>query len=138
MKKLGIYIFVISVFVFIGFQLSEAAKDDYYRTYEIIGITENGLTLQDSKGNTVEIDKNPKDYKVGYIVRYDKIRNRLRKNSWQKYKVTAVTRDAVTLQHKTGDTLSVDGYYIGKYNVGDQVRYNYDKNKLKAAEESDK
>ena len=96
------------------------------------------MTLQDSKGNTVEIDKNPKDYKVGYIVRYDKIRNRLRKNSWQKYKVTAVTRDAVTLQHKTGDTLSVDGYYIGKYNVGDQVRYNYDKNKLKAAEESDK
>ena len=106
MKKLGIYIFVISVFIFIGFQLSEATKDDYYRTYEIIGITENGLTLQDSKGNTVEIDKNPKDYKVGYIVRYDKIRNRLRKNSWQEYKVTAVTRHAVALKHKTGDTLS--------------------------------
>ena len=138
MKKLGIYIFVISVFVFIGFQSSNAAKDDYYRTYEIIEITENGLTLQDSKGNTIEIDKDPKDYKVGYIVRYDKIRNRLRKNIWQKYKVTAMTRDTVTLQHKTGDTLTVDGYYTGKYNVGDQVRYNSDRNKLKADKESAK
>ena len=118
--------------------MSGASNKDYYRTYEIIEITENGLILQDSSGNTIEIDKDPKNYKVGYIVRYDKIRKRLRGNKWQEYTVTAVTRNTVTLQHKTGETLSVDGYYSGKYNVGDQVRYNSARNELKAAKESNK
>ena len=94
--------------------------------------------LEDSKGNIIEIDRDPTAYKVGYIVRYDKIRNRLRKNPWQKYTVSAVSRGTISLQHKGGETLSVDGYYTGKYNIGDQVRYNSVKNKLKAAEESDK
>ena len=138
MRKLGIFVFIILIFILTGFQMSGASNQDYYRTYEIIEITENGLTLQDSSGNTIEIDKDPKDYKVGYFVRYDKIRNRLRRNQWQEYTVTVVSSNTVTLQHKSGETFSVDGYYRGKYNVGDQVRYNSARNELKAAKESNK
>ena len=138
MRKLGIFVFIIFISILTGFQMSGASNKDYYRTYEIIEITENGLILQDSTGNTIEIDKDPKNYKVGYIVRYDKIRNRLRGNQWQEYTVTAVFSNTVSLQHKSGETLSVDGYYSGKYNVGDQVRYNSARKELKAAKESNK
>lgn len=138
MRKPGIFVFIILIFILAGFQMSGASTQDYYRTYVIVEITENGLTLQDSQGNTIEIDKDPKDYKVGYLVRYDKIRNRLRGNQWQEYTVTAVSGNTVSLQHKNGETLSVDGYYGGKYNIGDQVRYNSARNELKAAKESNK
>jgi hypothetical protein len=130
MKKLGILVLIISIAILMGFQHSHATKKDYYRTYEIIGITENGLTLQDSGGNTIDIDKDPKDYKVGYNVRYDKIRKRLRGYRWQDYEVTAVYGERITLQHKSGDTLTVGKNYADNFKVGDQVRYDSVDDKL--------
>ena len=130
MKKLEIFVFVISLVIFIGYQDSDAKGENFYRTYEIIGMTENSLTLQDSYDNVIEVNKDPKDYKVGYKVRYDKIRKRLRAYRWQDYEVVAISGDKITLQHKTGDTLTVGKYYADKYNIGDQVRYDSVDNKL--------
>ena len=130
MKKQGIFVLIISITILLGFQLSDATKKDYYMTYEIIGITENGLTLQDNGGNIIDIYKDPKDYKVGYNVRYDKIRKRLRGYRWQDYEVTAVYGEKITLRHKSGDTLTVEKNYKDNFKVGDQVRYDTVDNKL--------
>ena len=130
MKKLEIFVFVISLVIFIGYQDSDAKGENFYRTYEIIGMTENSLTLQDSYDKVIEVNKDPKDYKVGYKVRYDKIRKRLRAYRWQDYEVVAISGDRITLQHKTGDTLTVGKHYADKYNIGDQVRYDSVDNKL--------
>jgi hypothetical protein len=136
MNKFGITILVVIIFIFTAFHHSEAKRKNYYRTFEIIGISDNGLTLQDNDGNIIEVDKDPRDYKVGYKVRYDSIRKRLRAYRWQDYKVSAISGDSITLQHKTGDALSVKGNYTGKYKIGDQVRYNSLDNKLLSDENS--
>jgi len=135
MKKYGMFILAF-FFILIVFQQANATKDDYYRTYEIIEISENGLTLQDSSGNTVIADEAPYDYKVGYKVRYDKVRKRLRLNRWQDYEVIAVSGDKVTLKHKTGDTITVKKKYTDKFNVGDLVRYDSVGNKLQQEKDS--
>jgi hypothetical protein len=132
MKKLGIVILAFIISFLIGLQHSEATKKDYYKTYEITGITENGLTLRDSSGNIIDIEKDPKDYKVGYKVRYDKIRKRLRGYRWQDYTVTAVDGERVTIEHKSGDTLTVGQKYSDDFKVGDLVRYDSVNKKLKA------
>ena len=136
MKKAGIIILLIVIFLFSAFQQSGAKSKDFYRTFEIIAVGENSLTLQDGDGNVIEVDKDPGDYKVGYKVRYDSVRNRLRDYRWQDYEVTAVSGDSITLLHETGDTLSVKGNYAGKYNIGDLVRYDAVGSKLQLAEES--
>ena len=100
-----------------------AGNRDNYKTYEIVQITEKGLTITDSDGNVVEVNKDPGEYRVGYKVRYDGIRKRLRPYRWQDYQVTAVSDATITLQHKTGDTIILQGNYRGKYAMGDQVRY---------------
>jgi len=138
MKKLGIISLVIIFSIFTAFQHSEAKRKNYYRTFEIISISENGLTLKDNDGNVIEVDKDPRDYKVGYKVRYDSVRKRLRAYRWQDYKVVAISGDNITLKHKTGDTLSVEGNYSGKYDIGDQVRYDSVDNKLQPDEDSGK
>jgi len=138
MKRNGTFILVISVFILIMFQHANATKKDYYRTYEIIEITENSLTLQDSSGNIVITEKDPEDYKVGYWVRYDKIRKRLRLNRWQDYEVVAISGNRLTLRHKTGDTIIVEKNYTDKYNIGDQVRYDSVDNQLQAGKDSGK
>ncbi len=136
MKKPGIICLMTFFFVFTAFQYSEAKRKNYYRTFEIIAITGNGLTLQDNDGNVIEIDKDPGDFKVGYNVRYDSVRKRLRAYRWQEYRVIAVSGNSITLQHKTGDILSVTGNYAGKYEIGDQVRYDSIGNKLQTHDES--
>jgi hypothetical protein len=136
MKKTGIIALLIVVSLLAVCLQSEAKSDDYYRTFEIIAIGANSLTLEDSDGNVIEVDKDPGDYKVGYKVRYDSVRNRLRPYRWQDYEVTAVADDAITLQHATGDTLSVKGYFKDKYKVGDLVRYDSVGDKLQMADDS--
>ena len=132
MKNLGIYLLIISCFFFIGLHKTEAREHhDYYKTYEVIKIAKNGLTIRDNHGNVIELNKNPEGYKVGYKVRYDKIRNRLRLYWWQDYQVVAISDTMITLQHKTGDILTVKGNYQGEYNIGDQVSYDSAHNKLK-------
>ena len=136
MKKSPIILFVVFLFVFIAFQQSEAAIKDYYKTFEIIGMTEQNLTLQDSDGNVIEAEKDSQDYKVGYKVIYDIKRQRLHFYRWQDYEIIAISNDSMILQHKTGDTLSVPGNYTGKYGIGDQVRYDSVGNKIQLDENS--
>ena len=138
MKILILMTFIVILSIFMGFHYSTAGKKDYYRTYEITGITENSLILQDSSGNTIDIEKDPRDYKAGYKVRYDRIRNRLRLNRWQDYEVISVYGDMVTLQHKSGDTLTVRKDYSETFQAGDRVRYDSVDRKLKAAKDPDK
>lgn len=136
MKKAGIVVLLSVVFLFTALQQNEAKSRDFYRTFEIIAIGENSLTLRDSDNNVIEVAKDPGDYKVGYKVRYDSVRNRLRDYRWQDYKVIAVNGNSITLQHETGDTLTVKGNYAGKYNIGDLVRYDSVDSKLQLAENS--
>ena len=134
MKKLTVIVLAVSFFIFTAYQQSAAASKNYYRTFEIISLTENGLTLQDSDGNVIEVDKDPGDYKVGYKVRYDSVRKRLRPYRWQDYEVIAVTRSSITLQHEMGDIVTVKGNYANKYNIGDRVRYDSVDSKLQPNE----
>ena len=138
MKKHGMVILVILVFFLIVSQYATATKKDYYNTYEIIEITEKGLILEDSMGNIVKANKDPKDYKVGYRVRYDKIRQRLRLSRWQHYEVTAVSGNEITLKHKSGDTISVKKNYMDEYTIGDLVRYDSVSKKLEREKGSNK
>lgn len=138
MKRLGISILILAYIIFAAYQQSDAKSKNYYRTYEIIDITDKGLTLLDNDGNVLVVHKNPAEYKVGYKVRYDSVRNRLRTYRWQDYTVIAISGDSITLQHKTGDTLSVPGNYATKYNIGDTVRFDSVDDKLLAADDSGK
>ena len=135
MKRLGIITLAVFLLCASG-QQGEAKRKNYYRTFEIINITGNGLILQDNDGNVIEVDKGGDDYRVGYKVRYDSVRKRLRPYRWQDYQVKTISGHAITLQHKTGDIISVEGNYLGKYDIGDSVRYDAVAEKLKAAEES--
>jgi len=136
MKNLGTIVLIIIVITVGGFQLDEAEGRDYYRTFTIIDATENSLTLQDSDGNIIEVDKDPGEYKVGYKVRYDSIRKRLRAYRWQNYTVNAIDNTNITLQHETGDIISVSGNYTKKYNIGDAVRYDSVDGKLQPDKDS--
>ena len=136
MKKPGIIVSLVFFLFFTSFQLSEAKRKNYYRTFEIIAITGNNLTLQDGDGNVIEINREAGNYKVGYKVRYDSVRKRLRAYRWQDYKVIAISDYSITLQHKTGDTLSVEGNYLNRYEVGDPVRYDSVDKKLQPNEDS--
>jgi hypothetical protein len=136
MNKLTVICLLTFFFIFTALQYSEAKRKNYYRTFEIISFTENGLVLQDNDGNIIEVDRDPEDYKVGYKVRYDSVRKRLRAYRWQDYNITAISGNRIKLQHKTGDTLFIEGNYKGKYSIGDQVRYNAVENKLQPDENS--
>ena len=131
MKKPGTVVLLCVLAILIGFQNS-SASNDYYRTYEIIALTETGLVLRDRNDNVIEVDKDPENYKVGYTVRFDRVRKRLRLNRWQDYTVTAVDDKRITIEHKSGDTLTVGQDYPDDFQVGDHVRYDSVSKKLKA------
>jgi len=133
MKKLAILFLVASLSILWGYQNSSAR--DNFMTYEIIKISSNGLTLMDSSGNVIDVDKDPTGYKVGYNVRYDSIRNRLNEYRWQEYEVIDINDSSIKLRHETGDELSVQGNYYGKYKVGDQVRFDAVGNKIQSAKD---
>jgi len=137
MRVSGILVFFVSLMLLIGLSCGDAKGKEYYRTFEVLSLGENSLTLRDGDGNVVEVEKDPKDYRVGYKVRYDSVRNRLRHYRWQDYTVTAITDDSITLQHKTGDILTLAGNYTHKYGVGDRVRYDSIGNKLKPDDKSE-
>lgn len=121
MKKLTILFLVVPLCVLMGYEISFAR--DNYRTYEVIEISDNSLTLKDSGGNVINVDKDPEGYRAGYKVRYDSSRNRLKQYRWQDYDVHEVTDKTIRLKHKTGDEISVNGNFSGKYAIGDRIRY---------------
>ena len=131
MKKLAILFLVTSLCILWGYQNSFAR--DNYKTYEVIEVYGNSLALRDREGNVIDVDKDPEGYKAGYRVRYDSTRNRLKKYRWQDYGVRDVTDKVITLKHKTGDEISVQGNFSGKYAIGDQVRYDSVDEKIQPA-----
>ena len=112
--------------------------DTYWRTYEVVAISDNSLTLVDSDGIQVEVNKDTGDYKVGYKVRYDSVRGVLKKDRWQDYTVRKVSSSSITLEHKTGDTLTLGSgdvkTHLGKFKKGDAVRYDSIDKHIKLAE----
>ncbi len=117
---------------------SSSFGDTYWRTYEVVAISDNSLTLVDSEGTQIEVNKDPKDYKVGYNVRYDDVRDVLKKDRWQDYTVRKVSNSSITLDHKTGDTLTLASgdvkTHLGKFKKGDMVSYDSAGKHLKLTE----
>jgi len=112
--------------------------DTFWRTYEVVAISDNSLTLVDNKGIQVEVNKDPKGYMVGYKVRYDDVRDVLKKDRWQDYTVRKISARSITLVHKTGDTLTLESGEVktnlNKFKKGDAVRYDSIDKHIKLAE----
>jgi len=81
MKNVSILFFIALDYILLGYQNSHAM--DRYKTYEVVEVFENGLTLKDNFENLIDLEKDPEGYKVGYKVRYESTRNRLRNYRWQ-------------------------------------------------------
>ena len=125
--------------LFLFCTINSSFGDTFWRTYEVVAISDNSLTLVDSNGNQIEAFKDPKDYKIGYKVRYDNIRNVLKKDRWQDYIVRKVSSSSITLEHKTGDTFTLKSgelkTHLGKFKKGDMVSYDSVDKHLKLTED---
>ena len=117
---------------------STSFGDTYWRTYEVVAMSDNSLTLVDSDGIQVEVNKDTGDYKVGYKVRYDSVRGVLKKDRWQDYTVRKVSSSSITLDHETGDTLTLGSGEVktnlNKFKKGDLVSYDSLEKHLKLTE----
>jgi len=125
MKKTVLMPTILILFLFCG--LERSFGDLYYRTYEIVAISANSLTLVDKDGNQIVVNKDPEDFKVGYKVRYDNVRDILKKERWQDYTVLEISSDSITLLHKNGDKLKLEAgdlkTHISDFKKGDAVSY---------------
>ena len=125
MKKTILIPTIVMLFLFCS--LGSSYGDMYYRTYEVVAISGNSLTLVDNDGIEIEVNKDPKDYKVGYKVRYDNVKNILKKERWQDYAVIKVSNNSITLRHKNGDILKLEAgdlkTHISKFKKDDHVSY---------------
>ena len=109
--------------VFATFQPSQAKT--YYRTFEIAEITSEGIVLKDFEGGRFLIDKDPSGYKVGDVVRYDTVRNRLKKSPWQPAVITNMSDSVITIELRSGESVRVNmrAKYRSEFKQGDQVQY---------------
>lgn len=123
MKKL-ILLVIPLLFILALFQNSHART--YYRTYEVAEITENGIVLKDFEGNRFLVDKEAGDLKVGDLVRYNSVKNRLKKSSWQPATITKITDRAITIETHDKENVEVNmrSKYRQEFKEGDQVYYN--------------
>ncbi len=125
MKKTILIPTIVMLFLFCS--LGSSYGDMYYRTYEVVAISGNSLTLVDNDGIEIEVNKDPKDYKVGYKVRYDNVKNILKKERWQDYTVIKISNNSITLRHKNGDILKLESgdlkTHINKFKKNDHVSY---------------
>ncbi|MFC1827103.1 hypothetical protein ACFLZQ_04145 [Thermodesulfobacteriota bacterium] len=134
MKKLLI-VAIALVVVIAGFQQSYAKT--YWRTYEVAEIQSNGIVLMDFEGNRFLVKKDPGKIKgglqVGDSVRYDSVKNVLKKNPWQPAAITEITDNTITLELNSGEKVDVNmrSKYRNEFNKGDQVFYNASKKQLK-------
>ena len=102
--------------------------ETFWKTYEVVAISGNTLTLVDIEGTQVEVNnKDNIDITVGYRVRYDDVRDTLKKDRWQNYTVRKVSSSSITLEHKTGNTLTLASgdvkTQLGKFKKGNMVSY---------------
>ena len=134
MKKLIIP--AIALFVLFCSIPSSYAKT-YYSTFEVAEITSGGIVLKNSEGGKFLVEKDPSTIKgglnVGDSVRYDPVRNVLKKNVWQPAEITKMDDRTLTLQFNSGDTVdvSMQSKYRGKFKQGDQIFYNASSEKIK-------
>jgi len=105
----------------------------YYRTYEIIEITGEVIVLEDLDGERLVVDKDARGYLVGDMVRYDKVRNVLRKSPWQPAKVIGMTDRSVTLQLNNGEVTEINmrSSYRNQFAEGDRVHYKASSGQIK-------
>ena len=112
------------VILFLLTCISSSFGRTFWRTYVVEEVTDNSLILKDIyTGGMVEAQKDPTGYKVGYRVRYDGVRDVLRKSQWQDYTVTGASDFSLTIEHKGGEILKFEDGFEGKYKVGDKVSY---------------
>ena len=132
MKKLVILAIALLI-IFAGFPSSYAKT--YYRTFEVVEITDEGIILKDFEGGTFLVEKDPGDLQVGDVVRYDTVRNRLKKSPWQPAKIINMTDRTISLQLRSGETVEVNmqAKYSNNFMEGDQVHYNASKGQIKTS-----
>jgi len=134
MKKLLILAIALIV-VFTVFQNSYAKT--YWRTYEVVEIQSDGIVLKDFEGGRFLIQKDPNKIKgglqVGDSVKYDSVKNRLKKNPWQPADITSMNNNTITLKLKNGENVDVkmQSKYRNDLNEGEQVYYNASKGQIK-------
>ena len=130
MKKLVILAIALLI-IFAGFPNSYAKT--YYRTFEVVEITDQGIILKDFEGGRFLVEKDPGDLQVGDVVRYDTVRNRLKKSPWQPAKIVNMTDRTITLQLRSGDTVDVNmkAKYSNNFMKGNQIHYNASTGQIK-------
>ena len=96
-----------------------------YLTYEVTGIRSDGIVVRNTKGDLSFIKRGPADFQVGEIIKYDYVRDRLRKSPWQLAEIVAKTNSTITLQLNNGRNLDVPmrGRYRGEFKQGEKVFY---------------
>ena len=129
MKKL--IFFILLVFVILAFFQKGFAHSPYI-SYEVIEIQKEGILAKDHKGKLHLIKKDPDDIKVGEIIRYDFIRDRLKKSPWQLAKIVEMTDSNIKLQLKTGQTVIINmrAKYREEFNQGEEVFFKESTNQL--------
>lgn len=76
MKKIAVFLGIGLSLIFLG--ISPAAARNYYKTYNVVAVTEKNFVLQKKGGEKVEIEISRRpEVRVGDKIRYDKRRNRL-------------------------------------------------------------
>jgi hypothetical protein len=122
MKKLVIFAIAL-LSVLACFQNSYAKT--YYRTFEVAEITSEGIVLKDFEGGRFLVKKDPSGYKVGEIVRYDTVREVLKKAPWQPAKVIEMNSNTVKLElhNKEQITINMKSHYRGQFTEGDTVQF---------------
>ena len=134
MKKLLILAISLIV-VFAGF-LNTYAKT-YWGTYEVAEIQSGGIVLMDFEGGRFLVKKDPGKIKGGLqvsdSVRYDSVKNVLKKNPWQPAEIADMTDSTMTLELNSGDKVDVNmrSKYRDEFNKGDQVYYSASKGQIK-------
>ena len=120
MKKL--IILAIPLFMVLAFLQDSYARSSYI-SYEVVEIRSEGIVVKNSVGELSLIKKDPGDIKAGDIVRYDSIRNRLKKSSWQLASIIEMTNSTITLRLKNGKELDIAnrGKYREEFSQGEQV-----------------
>jgi hypothetical protein len=105
----------------------------YYRTFEVAEITGEGIVLKDFEGGRFLVEKDPGDLQVGDLVRYDSVRNRLKKSLWQPATVTKMTDRIITIETRGGENVDVNmrSKYLNEFSEGEQVHYNATKGQIK-------
>ena len=112
--------------VFVCFNESYARRGkNFFKTYHIVEINEDGIVIQDFEGAKLQIDKDPQGYQIGDRVRYDNSRNKLKKAAWQPAKVIRITDRIITLKLNNSEIIEVNMRtgYRNKFQKGDRVKY---------------